>query len=107
MGLHLTPAILEASYELLRVSLPFRRWGLPHADDVEFHVTRHKDRDGDCTDGDTYTIRISAERHSTLARVLETMAHEMCHMRDITHGSLFQRLAKQVCKHHGFDPKTF
>jgi len=107
MALHITPDLLERTYELLRHTRPFRRWKLPEADDVEFHVTRHRDRFGDCTDGDPYTIRISSTKHDTLATVLETMAHEMCHMRDITHGKVFTRLAKQVCRHHGFDPKTF
>lgn len=112
MTLHLTPDLIEAVYELLRATPPFRRWKLPHADDVEFHVIKSGAIDGDCAyDGDRFTIRLSADRHSMLASTIATMAHEMCHMRyprdRAHHGKLFKRLAAQVCAVHGFDPKTF
>ena len=38
--LTLTPDMLESAYEYLRVSPPFCRWGLPHADHVMFRVLR-------------------------------------------------------------------
>ncbi len=45
---------------------------------------------------------------------MTVVAHEMCHMRlwqrkklHTHHGKDFQRLAKQVCRFHGFDPKEF
>jgi hypothetical protein len=116
MNLRLTPAMLEATYELLRLTKPFKQWKLPHADDVEFHVTRHADRRGDCVDaGHAHVIRISETQHDTLVDLIETMAHEMVHLRlDIirpkdkaTHGVWFKRLAKQVCRHQGFEEATF
>src|ERR1700674_4384641 len=115
MTLHLTPAMLEASYELLRTTLPFRRWKLPHADEIEFHV-RYLTHRGDCVDlGEVNLIRLSDKRHHTLPEVLITMAHEMCHVRqnierpndDAHHGAYFKKCAKQVCRHHGWDYKTF
>ena len=45
-GLTLTPEMLEGAYEYLRVSPPFSRWGLPHADHVMFRVLGAKDRFG-------------------------------------------------------------
>jgi len=44
------------------------------------------------------------------------MAHEMVHLHehhagmcreDVEHSTAFKRLADQVCKVHGFDPKLF
>lgn len=112
--IHLTPEILEAAYNLLRATPPFKGWKLPHSDDVEFHVTRHIDRSGDCTNtGKGFTVRISSKYHATLPAVLETMAHEMVHMRQhqfcfpVTHGPRFKRLAKQVCRRHGFSEAVF
>lgn len=113
--MHLEPAMLEATYELLRTTLPFRRWSLPHADEVEFHVTKNLDVDGDC-DGwsDIPIIRISAAKHGVLSSLVLTMAHEMTHLRQFIvqpnsplHGAYFKYLAAQVCRHHGFDLKAF
>ena len=42
MALRLTPEILEGAYEFLRATPPFRGWRLPHADEVEFVVSRHR-----------------------------------------------------------------
>jgi SprT-like family len=111
LSLHLTPAMLEAAYELLRVTPPFRNWKLPEADDIEFHVTKFPHR-ADCGwDGTEFTIRVSLTSHDTLKELLETMAHEMCHMRypndRAHHGYLFKRLAAQVCRHHGFNREEF
>lgn len=103
--------MLESAYELLRTTPPFRNWRLPAVDEVAFHVTRFA-HDADCHyDGMNFTIRISDHKHATLRELLETMAHEMCHMRypndKAHHGRLFKRLAAQTCRHHGFDPTTF
>lgn len=109
--------MIERAYELLRTTLPFRRWKLPHADDVEFHVTAHKDRYGDHISyggGKMHRVRISLPANPTLRDLIETMAHEMCHMRQrrtrlksASHGKIFQRLADLVCRHHKFDRATF
>jgi len=112
----LTPEILERTYDLLRATKPFKRWKLPPGDEVEFHVTKHTDIHGDCVDaGHAHVIRISSTFHGSLPPLLVTMAHEMCHVRQhiiapqdrAEHGALFKKLARQVCKHHGFDLKAF
>lgn len=115
MTLHLTPEMMAQTYELLRATPPFRGWKLPAADDVEFHVTRHTDRHGDCVDaGHAHVIRCSANKHGSLASLIITMAHEMCHVRqsklaprERDHGTAFKRMARSVCRIHGFDPKVF
>lgn len=114
--MHITPEIVEATYELLRLTPPFRGWRLPQADEVGFHVLRTKSICGDhyYYDG-RHHIRISYKRHSTLRSLTETIAHEMVHMRehelgvrnDIAHGTVFHRLADQVCRHHSFDRGAF
>jgi len=116
MSIHLTPDILEQAYELLRATPPFRGWKLPPADDLTFHViaTNSPAADHYCIEG-VHTIRISHKRHKTLRTLIETMAHEMVHMReaqmktraDVEHGKVFHRLADQVCRAHGFDRGMF
>lgn len=115
--LHLTTDILERSYELLRATAPFRRWNLPPADDLEFRATRLADNDqGECwlrKDG-SICLTVNPDRHHTLAAALMTLAHEMIHVREYkmgvrgtSHGKVFNRLANQVCRHHGFDRGQF
>lgn len=80
--MRLTPEILEQCYALLCTCPPFSRWNLPAVEDVEFHVTGHKDLAGDYSyQGGEHRIRISGLIHHTLEGALHTMAHEMCHMR--------------------------
>jgi hypothetical protein len=119
MALHITPDTIEATYELLRLTPPFRRWKLPHADDVEFHVIENIKVYGqycfDTVDPKKRTIRVSCSTVRSLNKLVETLAHEMCHMRehqlkvraDVQHGRVFQKLADQVCQHHGFDRGQF
>jgi hypothetical protein len=115
-GLHLTPEILRAAYDYLRATPPFNRWKLPPADEVEFHVTRHKDRTGDCETGPAGQepiIRISATLVGWTSSLMATMAHELIHVYldrkgvRAHHGAAFRRCAAQVCRRHGFDPKLF
>lgn len=117
--LHPTPELCEQTYELLRLTLPFRRWRLPHADALEFRVTRCTDRHGHFNNKDGKgwpDITISSFHVKTLAQLTETMAHEMCHVREWQllqrrwrggHGALFHKLANLVCKRHGFDRGQF
>lgn len=114
--LGVTPEMVEAAYELLRLSPPFRRWKLPAGDGIEFHVTRHGDRYGDCErpkDGKPPIIRISSAKVLTMDRLVRTMAHEMVHLylegkdRRIRHGAIFWRHAKQVCRVLDFDEEEF
>jgi len=120
-GLTLTPEMLEGAYEYLRVSPPFCHWSLPHADHVSFRVMGTKDRFGHFrgrhrrASGDDFSeIAISAGLVKTTDLLLSTMAHEMIHLyQDETgtarghHNPKFRKLAKRVCRIHGFDPDSF
>lgn len=115
--MHITPEILEASYELLKLTPPFNRWKLPDADDVIFHATPGPNRyQGEhWFDEKNHNIRVNPKRHSTMWSMLATLAHEMIHVResqlslraDVFHGRTFQALATKVCKVHGFDRGQF
>lgn len=116
--LHLTPDMLERTYELLRTTPPFKGWKLPEADAVGFSVVLGANEHG-CTVFDdeklTFLIKVSSKRHKHLCSVVATMAHEMVHMRewqlkaraDVHHGATFNKLADSVCRHHGFDRGQF
>ncbi len=113
--LNLTPELMEATYELLRLTPPFKAWKLPEADAVAFHVIGSVHQADHCMVGDMHQIRISANKHKTLRALTETMAHEMIHCHeaqlklrsDVAHGAKFQRFADRVCKIHGFDRGQF
>ena len=114
-GLHPTPEMLRAAYTYLQTTSPFRRWKLPPADEVEFHVTRNKDKAGECesSGGHEPVIRISSRLIGRTLSLMETVAHEMVHLHldrngvRSHHGAAFRRCAAQVCRRHGFDPKLF
>ena len=121
-GLALTPEMLESAYEYLRVSPPFCRWSLPHADQVMFRVLGAKDRFGHFRgrhrralgDNGFSEIAISAPLVNSTDMLISTMAHEMIHLyQDETgtarghHNPKFRKLAKRVCAIHGFDPESF
>lgn len=113
---HANHETMVAVYELLRLTAPFRRWKLPHSDDMEFHAVPIA---GNAQAEHYYTshhvIRLNPARHKTLHAVVQTMAHEVCHMREYNlgsrrkgcHGAMFHKLADLVCKHHGFDRGQF
>lgn len=112
--MHLTPEILVANYSLLRVCEPFRRWRLPDPDDIAFRVTRSNHESAAFhVEAEGLQIDVSDRLHGTLPQLLVSMAHEMVHLRQHllgrapTHGQEFQHLARQVCRHHGFDIKAF
>lgn len=112
--IRLTPENLATAYAFLRTTMPFCRWGLPESDEVRFKVFRHKRKCGDHGFiNDKHEIRISAANIGHTASLILTMAHEMVHVRcsdmgdKSDHGEMFLRYARQVCKHHGFDPKLF
>jgi len=113
--LTITYEMLVATYELLRTTPPFKGWKLPPSDEVSFHVIRTKECYGDHCYAKRHTIRVSYARHKTLRLLIETMAHEMVHMReiqlgvrqDVAHGKEFRKLAKIVCSRHGFDEGAF
>jgi hypothetical protein len=121
-GLTLTPEMLESAYEYLRVSPPFCRWKLPHADQVMFRVMGTRDRFGHFRgrhrkgrgeDGFS-EIAISAGLVRSTDILIATMAHEMIHLyQDETgtarghHNPAFLHLARRVCAVHGFDLASF
>lgn len=114
MSLRLTPEVLEAAYSFLLTTPPFRTWKLPPADEVEFHVVRDPTMYGDCViDGETPVIRVSERKNGHVQTLLATLAHELVHLRQFqlddsaNHNALFHKLARKVCLHHGFDPKSF
>ena len=109
----LTPHLLESTYDFLRSTKPFSGWGLPEADEVEFHITRHYDQMADCgiSDDGNHCIRVSERRVAHTLTLVVTMAHEMVHLyldligdRGADHGVEFRKKWKCVCSHHGFDP---
>ena len=112
--LTLTPEMLESAYEYLRVSPPFCRWNLPHADQVMFPG------DGDAGslrtfprpppqghgDDEFSEIAISAGMVSSTDLLISTMAHEMIHLyQDETgtarghHNPRFRKLAQAGLRH--------
>lgn len=122
MTLRLTPHNLVAAYDYLKTTAPFNKWKLPHADGLEFRVTDHADRFGHMQDFPAHqnrcpVIAASAKMTTTTPVLLETIAHEMCHLKqyldrgfrkgDHGHGPTFKRLAQAVCRSHGFNLSTF
>lgn len=119
MALHMTPELMEAAYDRLRMTPPFKGWNLPSPDDLAFHVKDYKDRFGHFQDMDGTgwkNITVSSRHVRSLYTLDEVMAHEMCHVREWQllgnrfkgdHGPRFRRLADQVCRHHGFDRSRF
>ncbi len=115
----LTPEILEAVYDFLRATPPFRGWKLPKGEDVIFHVTKTRGTLGSYTRyirTDRHIINISGARISHTALLACVMAHEMVHLNlgvrkaetpNTEHSAEFRRLSKIVCRHHGFDPLDF
>ena len=66
--------------------------------------------------GDTHHIRVSEKKHGHISSLVESMAHEMIHVRQrITksetkgadHNAEFKVLAKRVCTSLGFDYGQF
>lgn len=113
MSLSLTPDLLAAGYDFLRASRPFRSWNLPQSDDVGFAVLRSR-HFADCSiEKGVPLIRVSEARNGHSLTLLSTRAHEMCHLRQFqlgdsgNHNALFRRLARSVCRAHGFDLRSF
>lgn len=113
----LTPDLLEATYDFLRRTSPFRRWSLPEGGTIEFVVGKTREKMGHYVwhPRKGYVIMISDARVDHTVTLLTTMAHEMIHLYQAkrgtetraAHNAEFRRLAKIVCRHHGFDPLEF
>jgi len=110
--MRVTPRECRAAYSFLRETLPFRRWKLPDADDLEFNITRvHSPMGVTISEGRrSIRIEISEKCHTHTATLLRTMGHEMIHVYEnrlgirSEHGKHFKRCQKLFAKHHGFDP---
>lgn len=117
MLIFLTPDMMEQSYVLLCASLPFRRWKMPHPDQVDFVVSMHHDRHAHHRayndKSGRHEIAVSAHKVKTLHLLNECMAHEMAHIyQDMNgwrdhHGKSFERLKRLICRRTGFDLATF
>jgi hypothetical protein len=114
--LPITPERLAGVYEMLRAFPPFAGWKLPPAADVRFHVLKTDKWQADWwMDGMTHHIRVSEKKHGHLESLIESMAHEMIHVRQRIaktetngdHNEEFKRLAKRVCSSLGFDYGQF
>lgn len=109
----LTPEILAASYSYLRLTLPFRRWKLPPPEEVIFRVYKSSYTYGTAwkeRNRPVYGISISNELANCTGAFIETMAHEMVHLYLHPyhgHGAKFDKAARLVCKHHGFNHLIF
>lgn len=115
MALHLTTDLMRSTYSYLQGTRPFSSWGLPLPADIVFGFCRLPETAGLYTylAGGRHRIKISPLKVGNTLILIETMAHEMTHVRQqmtlgrSNHGAEFRRLAAQVCRHHGFDPKGF
>jgi hypothetical protein len=119
-GMTLTPEVIAAGYEFLRATLPFKRWKLPHADNVKFIVSAEKRLYAQYRwDGKQHTIALSMYAIGHTLTLLIYLSHEMIHMyleengwetrnhETDTHNAKFKKLAASACKTHGWDLKAF
>lgn len=118
MALRLTPEVLAAAYDYLRSTPPFRRWRrhLPPSDEVSFYVVRDTKTRGWHRLNGSHEVAVNERWVGHTATLMEVMAHEMVHVYQedrgsgragVQHNAEFVRLAGQVCRHHGFDPRSF
>lgn len=121
MSLKISEDMLVALYEYFAASKPFSDWNMPPAEDVIFKVARTPHLYGwsqIAVEGRgrnrkvQHYITISGGRQAHTYTLMLTMAHEMIHVHQervcvgskTEHGPAFKKLAREVAKHHGFDP---
>lgn len=118
---HLTHEVLVQLYELLILTPPFNRWGLPKPEAIIFEATtidrpgRHGSQGSYLYDEGKHIIRVNPERHKTVASAFATLAHEVNHMHVKlqghrywqTHAGPFAKGAKQICRAHSLDYGQF
>ena len=123
MTLPLTPHALAAAYEYLRTTPPFKGWKLPEADAIVFKVARdspchgfHQRHTKYLSQGSEHCIGVSETSVGHTDTLFRVLGHEMIHMwQSITraqtagtvHNAEFRRIARLVCKTHGWDAKHF
>ena len=117
MTLRLTPDIIEAAYNFIKATLPFSRWKLPSADEIEFHVGRAQIYGCHSHEGGTkHRIMVSEGKVGRTLSLIATIAHECIHLyqaengletKNTEHNADFHKRAKRICALHGYDPKLF
>ncbi len=114
-GLHITPELVIASYDLCRLSAPIRSWRLPHPDQLQFTILTTRDRFAHfkaSSDG-RHEMAFSTAMIGTLDTLNRAMLHELCHLqayrleKSTGHGRCWKALRNRVCLHHHLDPKCF
>ena len=117
--MRLTPDIVAGAYEYLRTTPPYRGWKLPHADEVEFVITRNRwtgQHRGYHRDRTRHEIGISELCASYSETIMRCVGHEMIHQYqrlkgsetpNTEHNAEFAKLALLACRHHGWDPRNF
>jgi hypothetical protein len=104
---------------MLQAMPPFNRWALPVVGKIRFEILHGPDTGEYAVDwDDKASIAVNADTNLTLVQVIETVAHEMCHVRqdqlgrlpeikEEKHNAHFRRLARLVCRDLGFDVQRF
>jgi SprT-like family len=118
--LQLTPDMVAAVYTCLNQLPPFNSWKLPPAEEIEFRVNKKRDTMGEYTRYARTTdhiVILSSAVIGHLSTLLAVLSHEMIHLKQAidktepsragVHNADFRRLAKLVCKIHGWDYKAF
>jgi hypothetical protein len=112
----LTPEVLARCYDFLAATKPFCDWNLPDSEYIKFKVTQTRSRFADHEHyNGGHIIRVSAGKNGFATTLVTTMAHELIHVYlaetgiagSAEHGEAFQKLAGEVCRIHGYDPKSF
>ena len=119
MTLPLSPDVLAAAYAFVAATEPFRRWNLPDSEDVKFQVISSTKNFAHYRWDGGHTIAVSSRSVGHAATLIEKMAHEVIHLHleatgmesrskdPNVHNMAFRKLAADVCRIHGFDPKAF
>lgn len=119
MTLPLSKEMLAGAYDFLVTTPPFNKWNMPPSEDIGFKVSRSRKWFARYRwNGSRHTIEVSANSVAYSDTLLAKMSHELIHMHleelgmegrggPDTHSGAYRKLAEDVCKHHGFDPKAF
>jgi hypothetical protein len=113
----LSPKILKNVYLMLLACKPFNDYkSMPPADNIRFVVNSDPDTMGtylyDEDEAPSHVITISKERCGHLNTVIQTMAHEMIHLKRHKtkawdqHDDKFRKYAKDIADELGFDPAS-
>jgi predicted SprT family Zn-dependent metalloprotease len=116
--MNVTSRDVQAAYDFLCRLAPFNKWGLPDARKVKFSISRVPDEIGACHISNEFSISLNDDMHLTLVQLLETVAHEMIHVKQQMlgklpddpskhHNATYRRMRKQVCLQFGFDVQRF